>query len=83
MCTERPISREHQYTAFINVRNTEISVYWTRYNIQAFLNLGLLVAALSAKPDSLIGQHTYKMGTHTYKMGTLVLKQLDNLAETI
>lgn len=59
MCTERPISREQQYTAFINVRNTEVAVYWTRYNIQTFLNLGLLVAALSAKPDSLIVQHMF------------------------
>jgi len=59
MCTENPISREHQYTAFINVRNTELAAYWLRYNIQAVLNLGLLVAALSAKSDFLIGQNIF------------------------
>ncbi|MBN2267757.1 MAG: hypothetical protein JW725_05480 [Candidatus Babeliaceae bacterium] len=59
MCTERPISREHQYTGLINVRNAELAAYWTRYNIQAVLNLGLLVAAVSAKPDSFIGQYIF------------------------
>jgi hypothetical protein len=59
MCSEGPISREHQYTAFINVRNAELAAYWTRYNIQAVLNLGLLFAALSAEPHSVIGQHMF------------------------
>lgn len=49
--------REHQYTALVNVRNTELSAYWTRYNIQVVLNLGLVVACLSAKSDSIIGKH--------------------------
>lgn len=57
MCTKNPISREHQYAALINVRNTELAAYWVRYNIQAVLNFGLLIAALSAKFDSLIAQY--------------------------
>ena len=51
------LPHEQQYTALINVRNTELAAYWTRYNIQAVLNLGLTVATLSSKPDSLLGRH--------------------------
>jgi len=57
MSTETPIHREHQYTAIINVRNTELAAYWTRYNIQAVLNVGLLAAIISAKSDSIIVRH--------------------------
>lgn len=57
MCTETKKTREPQYTALVNIRNTELAAYWTRYNIQAVLNLGLLVAALSAKSGSMIAQH--------------------------
>lgn len=42
---------EPLYVALVNIRNTEVTAYWARYNIQAVLNYGLLAAALSAKPD--------------------------------
>jgi hypothetical protein len=51
------LPREQQYAALVNVRNTELAAYWTRYNIQAVLNLGLTVATLSSKPDSFIGRN--------------------------
>lgn len=40
--------REQQYTALVNIRNTELTAYWTRYNIQAVLNLGFAALAISA-----------------------------------
>ncbi|HWR83482.1 MAG TPA: hypothetical protein VN285_09270 [Candidatus Deferrimicrobium sp.] len=43
---------EALYTAFANVRNAELSVYWTRYNIQAVINLGLIAAVLGTRADS-------------------------------
>ena len=48
--------REHLYIALVNVRNTELSVYWTRYNIMAVINLGILAAVLSSRMDSLVIQ---------------------------
>ena len=43
---------ETVYSNAINVRNTELSAYWTRYNIQAVLNLGLLAVVISDKIGS-------------------------------
>lgn len=59
MCTNPKSNdepREHQYNALVNVRNTELSAYWTRYNIQSVLNWGLVVAYLSVKSDSIISR---------------------------
>ena len=58
MCKDNE-QREHQYTALVNVRNTELSAYWMRYNIQAVINLGLVAACISSKPDSIIGKHLF------------------------
>ncbi|MBI2359674.1 MAG: hypothetical protein HYV04_12370, partial [Deltaproteobacteria bacterium] len=41
-------SREGLYTALINIRNTEVQVYWTRYNIQSALNAVVLAGGLAA-----------------------------------
>lgn len=49
--------REQQYASLLSVRNTELTAYWTRYSIQSALNLGILIAALSSKPDSIIGKN--------------------------
>jgi hypothetical protein len=58
MCTVPTDSpREHQYTAMVNVRNTELTAYWARYNIQAILNIGLMAAMLSSKPNSIMRQY--------------------------
>jgi hypothetical protein len=45
---------EPLYSSLLSVRNTELTVYWTRYNIQAVLNFGLIAVALSAAPNSII-----------------------------
>jgi hypothetical protein len=50
---------EALYTALVNVRNTELTVYWTRFNIQSAINLVLLAAALSSKSDSFVGKHMW------------------------
>ena len=57
MSTINQAQKEQQYTALINVRNAELAAYWTRYNIQAVLNLGFLVAIFSGKSNSLIHDH--------------------------
>jgi hypothetical protein len=49
--------REQQYASLLSVRNTELKAYWTRYSIQSALNLGVLIAALSSNPDSIIGKN--------------------------
>lgn len=49
--------QEPLYGAFIQVRNIELSVYWTRYNIQSAINFGLIAVVLSSKTNSLIQQH--------------------------
>ena len=51
------LKQEALYTALVNVRNTELTVYWTRYNIQSAINFVLLAAALAGKSDSLIGKN--------------------------
>jgi hypothetical protein len=43
---------EALYISLVNTRNTEVTAYWARYNIQAVLNFGLLAAVLSAKPET-------------------------------
>lgn len=50
---------EPLYATLVRVRNTELAAYWTRYNIQAVINIGLLAVALSAKHDSLIKQSVF------------------------
>jgi len=45
---------EGQYAALVSLRNTEISVYWTRYNIQSAINCVVLAAALASRSDSYI-----------------------------
>jgi len=47
-----PVAREHLYTALVNIRNTELTVYWTRYNIQSALNTAVLVGALAGVKGS-------------------------------
>lgn len=37
------------YRALVSIRNTELSVYWARYNIQSAINCGFLVAVLASK----------------------------------
>lgn len=48
---------EPLYTAFVNVRNTELSVYWTRYNIQSAINFVLLAAVLTSRSDSFVNKY--------------------------
>jgi hypothetical protein len=48
---------EPLYTALVNIRNTELSVYWTRYNIQSAINFVLLAAALASGSDSFARKH--------------------------
>lgn len=55
MDNEKALSNQF-YPSFVNVRNTELTVHWTRYNILAAVNLALLAVALSAEPFSLIRQ---------------------------
>ena len=51
MCNE--ITPNDQfYASLVNVRNTELSVYWTRYNILAAVNLALLAFALASDSTS-------------------------------
>jgi hypothetical protein len=50
-------SKEAIYRELVTVRNTELIVYWARYNIQSAINFGLLVAVLANKPESFIGRH--------------------------
>ena len=45
------------YATFVSVRNTELTAYWTRYNILAAINIALLAVALSAEPSSLIRKY--------------------------
>jgi hypothetical protein len=73
MCNENQKTREPQYTALINVRNTELAAYWTRYNIQAVLNFGLLAAALSSKSDSLINRHIFPVAIVGLLLSTIWL----------
>lgn len=47
-----PNGIEANYTALVNVRNTELSVYYARYNIQAVINFGLIAAVLATRQDS-------------------------------
>ncbi len=47
-----PPQIEAIYTALVNVRNTELSVYYTRYNILAVINFGLIAAVLATRQDS-------------------------------
>jgi len=51
MCNERT-PNDQFYTSLVNVRNTELSVYWTRYNILAAVNLALLAIALASDSTS-------------------------------
>lgn len=46
-------AREGIYNALVSVRNTELSVYYTRYNIQAVINFGLIAAVLASRQDSM------------------------------
>lgn len=52
----RPMSpqREQLYTALVNIRNTELTVYMHRYNIQSVLNTGFIGIAVTAhvRPES-------------------------------
>ncbi len=48
---------EPLYTALVSIRNTELSVYWTRYNIQSAINFVLVAAALASGPDSFASKH--------------------------
>ncbi len=52
MADEQKPKIEGIYTALVNVRNTELSVYYARYNIQAVINFGLIAAVLAAREDS-------------------------------
>lgn len=47
--------REQLYLALVNIRNTELAAFWTRYNIQAVLNTGMIAVGLAALkgPDRL------------------------------
>ncbi len=47
-----PPQIEAIYTALVNVRNAELSVYYTRYNILAVINFGLIAAVLATAQDS-------------------------------
>lgn len=47
-CGRTPEAREDLYTALVNIRNTEVSAYWTRYNIQAVLNAAVFAGGLAA-----------------------------------
>ena len=51
------LRREALYTALVDVRNTELAVYWTRYNIQSAINFGLLAAVLASNSDSFIRKY--------------------------
>jgi hypothetical protein len=54
MPEQQPISWKIDaiYTALVNVRNTELSVYYARYNILAVINIGLIAAVLATRHDS-------------------------------
>ena len=42
------------YASLVAARNTELTIYWARYNIQAILNFGLLAATMQAPGGSLL-----------------------------
>ncbi|MFX0139538.1 MAG: hypothetical protein ACFFDN_38205 [Candidatus Hodarchaeota archaeon] len=54
--SKKKLPQEPFYSDIVNIRNTELTVYWTRYNIQAAINIGLLAVTISANPGSYISQ---------------------------
>jgi hypothetical protein len=48
---------EALYSTLVSIRNTELTVYWTRYNIQSAINFVFLAAVLTSGSDSFIGKH--------------------------
>ena len=55
-------SKKSLYSVLVNVRNTELTTHWTRYSIQAILNIGLLTVVLSVDPSKLIPMPVIAIG---------------------
>jgi len=52
--SSNPRQQEFLYAPLVDLRNTELSIYWTRYNILSAVNFGLLAVVLSASDDSFV-----------------------------
>lgn len=53
---ERPGLKVAAYQQAVTIRNAELQVLWVRYNIQAALNIGLLVAIMGLRQESLLAR---------------------------
>ena len=49
-------SKEYEflYSSLVAIRNTELSIYWTRYSILSAINFGIIAVALTAGNNSTI-----------------------------
>lgn len=50
------MSFSEQYDSLVSVRNVELQVYWTRYNVQVALNGGFLAAAFVSSRESQLAE---------------------------
>ena len=48
------VKYEFLYSALVELRNTELNVYWARYNILSAINFAMLAVSLSAAENSIV-----------------------------